>query len=136
MTGDRISLSRFWRLIHRDKAQIDSNMKTLAASVRTIEERASSEQQIVSDIRRRFASMLFLSDEKLHKAEREDLEDSIRILSAHCAHYRMKFADLPLAETLEVLSDGTMSDEQSKWVGDGLQLAIAVLDGLALQRER
>src|SRR4051812_6479380 len=115
MTGDRISLSRFWRLAQRGKAKANPNLKAVAESIRTLEVEARAEQQPVSDTRKRFASMLFLSDEKLHGAGREDLEDSIRILAAHCAYYRMKFAELPLSETLEVLTNGTMNDEQSKW---------------------
>jgi hypothetical protein len=136
MPGDRISLSRFWRLAQRGKAQPNPTIKAVVKSVRTLEDESRSEPQIVSDTRKRFASMLFLSDEKLHEAGREDLEDSIRILGAHCAYYRTKFAELPLSETLEVLTNGSMNDEQSKWVGDGLQLAVAVLDGLAQRPAR
>jgi hypothetical protein len=131
MTGDRLSLSHFWRIAQRGKARPNATIKAVAESVRTLENEARSEQQTLSDARKRFASMLFLSDEKLHGAPREDLEDSIRILGAQCAYYKMKFAELPLSDTLEVLTNGTMNDEQSKWVGDGLQLAVTVLDGLA-----
>jgi hypothetical protein len=36
----------------------------------------------------RFATLLQLTDDMLVRAERGDLEDCVRILAAHCDHYR------------------------------------------------
>ena len=63
----------------------------------------------------------------LVRAERDDLEESVRILAVQCAHYRSKFGELPMSDTNEVLSSETMNDEQAKWIGDGLDMVVGVL---------
>ena len=75
----------------------------------------------------RFAKYLQLSDDMLSRAEREDLEECARILAVQCAHYRSKFGELALADTLDVLSSETMNDEQATWIGDGLERVVGVL---------
>ena len=75
----------------------------------------------------RFAAFLQLSDDMLTRAEREDLEQCARILAVQCAHYRAKFGELPMSDTLDVLASETMNDEQAKWIGDGLEIVVGVL---------
>ncbi len=75
----------------------------------------------------RFAAFLQLSDDMLVRAEREDLEESVRILAVQCAHYKAKFGELPMADALDVLNNETMNDEQAKWLGDGLEMIVGVL---------
>ena len=75
----------------------------------------------------RFATFLQLSDDMLVRAERDDLEECVRILAVHCAHYRSKFGELSMSDTLELLSCETMNDEQARWIGDGLELVVATL---------
>jgi hypothetical protein len=55
-------------------------------------------------------------------AKRGDLEECARILAVQCAHYRPKLGELPVSDTLEVLASDTMNDEQTKWIGDGLEM--------------
>ena len=59
----------------------------------------------------RFYKFLQLSDQMLARAERDDLEECARILAVQCAHYRSKFGELPMADTLDVLASETMNDE-------------------------
>lgn len=63
----------------------------------------------------------------LARAEREDLEECARILAVQCTHYQSKFGDLPMSDTLDVLSNETMNDDQAKWIGDGLEMVVGVL---------
>ena len=78
----------------------------------------------------RFAALLQLSDKMLSRAEREDLEECARILATYCAHYRSKFGDLPMSDTLELLASETMNDDQATWIGDGLEMVVGVLGAL------
>ena len=78
----------------------------------------------------RFAAFLQLSDARLGRAEREDLEGCVRILAVQCAHYRSKFGERPITDALDVLSNETMNDEQAKWIGDGLEMVVGVLGTL------
>ncbi len=81
----------------------------------------------MSEATERFATFLQLSDDMLVRAERDDLEECARILAVQCAHYRSKFGELPMSDTVEVLASETMNDEQAKWIGDGLEMVVGVL---------
>jgi len=63
----------------------------------------------------------------LARAEREDLEECSRILAVQRAHYRSKFCELPMSDTLEVFSSETMNDDQATWIGNGLEMVVGVL---------
>jgi hypothetical protein len=84
----------------------------------------------------RFAAFLQLSDDMLIRAERGDLEECVRILAVQCTHYQSKFGNLPMSDTLEVLSSETMNDDQAKWIGDGLEMAVGVLGMLEQQHPK
>ena len=81
----------------------------------------------MSEAIQRFAAFLQLSDDLLVRVERDDLEECVRILAVQCAHYRSKFGELPMSDTLEVLSSETMNDEHAKWIGDGFEMVVGVL---------
>ena len=84
----------------------------------------------------RFAQLLEFSDDMLARAERDDLEECARILAVQWAHYRSKFGELPMSDTLEVLPSETMNDEQAKWIGDGLEMVVGVLGMLEREHPR
>ena len=84
----------------------------------------------------RFAAFLKLSDEYLARAEREDLEECARILAVQCAHYKAKFGELPMSDTLEVLSSETMDDKQAKLIADGFEMVVGVLGVLELEHPK
>jgi hypothetical protein len=75
----------------------------------------------------RFAAFLQLSDKFLARAQRDDLEQCARILAVQCAHYRAKFGEVPMEETMEVLNSETMNDEQVKWIADGFEMVVGIL---------
>ena len=81
----------------------------------------------MADAIARFTAFLQRSDKFLARAEREDLVECAQILAVQCAHYRSKFGELPMSETLEVLSSETMNDEQAKWIGDGPEMVVGAL---------
>jgi hypothetical protein len=76
---------------------------------------------------KRCHALLRLYDDMLRRAERGDLEKCVRILALDCAHYRSKFGELPMSETLEVLNCETIDTTQATWIGDGFATAIRVL---------
>ena len=75
----------------------------------------------------RFAALLQLSDKILARAKRDDLEECARIPAVQCAHYRSRFGELPMSDTLEVLNSETMNDDQATWIGDGFEMVVGVL---------
>src|SRR4051812_40514488 len=60
-------------------------------------------------------------------AERKDLEQCTRILAVQCAHYRSKFCEIPMAETMEVLNSETLNDDQANWIGYGFETLLGIL---------
>jgi hypothetical protein len=81
----------------------------------------------VSEAIARFAALLQLSDKYLARAERNDLEECARIRAVQCAHYRAKFGELPMSDTMDVLASETMNDEQAKLIADGYEMVVGVL---------
>jgi len=81
----------------------------------------------VSEAIKRFADYRQLSDKFLARAEREDLEEAVRVLAVYCSHYISKFGKVPMSETLDVLNSETIDDGQAKWIGDGLEMVVGVL---------
>lgn len=88
---------------------------------------ASTETPAAPDALEKFSRLLFQSDAVLGRANRVDLEDCVRILGVHCAQYRSRFGDLPLSGTMEILTSGTMDDDQKKVVAEGLSLVVSVM---------
>jgi hypothetical protein len=81
----------------------------------------------------RFAALLKVSDSMLEDASREDLAECCRILALNVAHYRSRFGDLPLEESLNLLATETIDDDQARWLADGLETIVGVLGMLQKQ---
>jgi hypothetical protein len=81
----------------------------------------------VSEAIARLASFLQLSDDMLVRAQRDDLQECVRILAIQRAHYKAKFGELPISDALDVLNNETMNDEQAKWIANGLEMVVGVL---------
>ena len=75
----------------------------------------------------RFAAFLQLSDKYLARAERNDLEECARVLAIQCAHYRSRFAEIPMSETMALIDSETMNDDQAKLIADGYEMVVGVL---------
>lgn len=87
----------------------------------------------MSEAIERFAGLLQLSDKMLARAERQDLEECIRLLAVYCAQYRLKFGVLPFTDSLDLLSRETIDDDQATRLTDGWEIIVGVL--CALEKE-
>ena len=57
--------------------------------------------------------------------------DVARVLALHVAHYRARYGDVSVKESLEMLHTEKISDEQAKTLADGFGVLIDVLKSLA-----
>ena len=60
-------------------------------------------------------------------AEREALEKCGRILAIQCAHYRSRFGEIPMSETMALIDSETMNDDEAKLIADGYEMVVGVL---------
>jgi hypothetical protein len=81
----------------------------------------------MSEVVSRFAALLQLSDKMLARAERQDLEECIRLLAVYCAEYRSKFGVLPFKGSMDLLSRETIDDDQATWLADGMEVIVGML---------
>lgn len=88
----------------------------------------------MSEAIERFAGLLQLSDKMLARAERQDLEECIRLLAVYCAEYRSKFGILPFTGSLDLLSRETIDDDQATCLADGWEIIVGMLR--ALEQEK
>jgi hypothetical protein len=66
----------------------------------------------------------------LARAERQDLEECVRLLAVYCAEYRAKFGVLPFTGSLDLLSRETIDDDQAARLADGWEIIVGVLGSL------
>jgi hypothetical protein len=78
----------------------------------------------------RFAALLQLSDKMLARAERQDLQECIRLLAVHCAEYQSKSGPLPFTGSLDLLSREAIDEDQAKRLADGWEIIVGVLGSL------
>lgn len=121
MFASRISFDRLWKL-----ASLDNRHRLTDASTPVASERGNAEE-LYQNPSKRFDALLLHSDEVLLNAERFDLQDCVRILAAHCAQYQSKFGEIPLSETVHLLTSGGLNDEQAGLVANGLDLIVSVI---------
>jgi len=84
----------------------------------------------VSEAIQRFGVLHQLSDKMLARAERQNLEECIRLLAVYCAQCRSKFGVLPFTSSLALLSRETINDDQATWLADGWDIIAGVLGAL------
>ena len=84
----------------------------------------------------RFATLLQLSDKMLDRAERQDLEECIRLLAVYCAEYRSKFGVLPFTGSMDLLSRETIDDDQATWLADGMEIIVGMLGSLETEHPK
>ncbi len=78
----------------------------------------------------RFASLLQLADKMLARAERQDLEECIRLLAVYSAAYRSKFGALAFTGSLDLLSRETLDDDQATRLAGGWEIIVGMLGSL------
>ena len=84
----------------------------------------------MSEAIERFAGLLQLSDKMLARAERQDIEECVRLLAVYCAEYRSKFGVLPFTGSLNLLSRETIDDDQATRLADGWEIVVGILGAL------
>ena len=71
------------------------------------------------------------SDALLEHATKEEISEAARVLALHVAHYRARYGDVSIEESLEMLRTEEVSDEQAKVLADGFGVLVEVLKALA-----
>lgn len=74
-----------------------------------------------------FATYYTLADKLIDKVTKDDLAETARLLSLNIAHYRSKYGELPLDETLSMLGMAQPNDEQLEILCDGMEILVGVL---------
>ena len=80
----------------------------------------------------RFKQYYRLIERMIEEVDKETLAEAARILAMNIAHYRSKYGELPLEETIELLHAETVNDSQAKILADGMEnlaAVIAIADG-------
>ena len=78
----------------------------------------------------KFVTYLGVSDTLIEQASKEEIAEVARVLALHVAHYRQRFGDVPIEESLEMLRTERVSDEQAKVLADGFGVLVEVLKSL------
>ena len=82
----------------------------------------------------RFKQYYRLIERMIKEVEKEVLAEAARILAMNIAHYRSKYGELPLEESVALLHAETIDNSQAKLLADGMEnlaAVIALADGKA-----
>ena len=79
----------------------------------------------------RFIALLQASDTLIEQATKEEIADVAQVLALHVTHYRQRFGDISIEESLEMLRTEKISDEMTKTLADGFGILVDVLKALA-----
>jgi hypothetical protein len=66
----------------------------------------------------------------LARAERQDLEECIRLLAVYGGEYRSKFGVLSFTGSLDLLSRETTDDDQATRMADAMEIVVGMLGSL------
>ena len=80
----------------------------------------------------RFKQYYRLIERMIEEVDKETLAEAARMLAMNVAHYRSKYGELPLEETIALLHAETVNDSQAKLLADGMEnlaAVIAIADG-------
>ena len=80
---------------------------------------------------KKFATYLGISDMLIEQATKEEVAEVARVLALHVAHYRQRYGDVSIEESLEMLRTEKISDEMAKTLSDGFGVLVEVLRALA-----
>ncbi len=67
-----------------------------------------------------------LADQLIEKASKNDIAETAKLLALNLAHYKMKYGELPLDETLAMLDIDKPSAEQTQMLVNGMEDFIGV----------
>ena len=80
----------------------------------------------------RFKQYYRLIERMVEEVDKETLAEAARMLAMNVAHYRSKYGELPLEETIALLHAENITDSQAKLLADGMEnlaAVIAIADG-------
>ena len=80
----------------------------------------------------RFKQYYRLIERMIEEVEKEVLAEAAQILAMNVAHYRSKYGELPLEESIALLHAETINDSQAKLLANGMEnlaAVIAIADG-------
>ena len=78
----------------------------------------------------KFTTYLAASDELIEQASKEEIAEVARVLALHVAHYRARYGDVSIDESLEMLRTEKISDDMAKTLADGFGVLVEVLKAL------
>jgi hypothetical protein len=79
-----------------------------------------------------FGQHLALADQLIEKASKDDIAECARLMALNLAHYKMKFGDLPLDETLAMINMDTPNAEQLELMTNGMETLIGLLGNVVM----
>ena len=74
-----------------------------------------------------FAQYNKLADQLIEKVSKEDLAECARPLALNVAHYKSKYGELPLDETLAMIGMTKPNDKQLQLMANGMEVLVGVL---------
>ncbi len=77
-----------------------------------------------------FVAYLGASDTLIEQATKEKVAEVARVLALHVAHYRVRYGDVSIEESLQMLRTEKISDEQAKILAHGFAVLVEVLKAL------
>ena len=90
----------------------------------------------MTDEIQRFIALLQASDTLIEQATKDDVAEVARVLALHVAHYRRRYGDVSIEESLEMLRTEKISDEMAKVLADGFGVLVEVLKARAVKRSQ
>lgn len=73
-----------------------------------------------------------LADQLIQKASKEEIAETARLLAINVAHYKMKYGDLPLEETLAMIDADRPNAEQTEMLVSGMETLVGVLGSVVM----
>lgn len=73
-----------------------------------------------------------LADQLIEKASKQDIAETARLLAVNLAHYKMKYGELPLDETLAMIDMDKPNSEQTQLLVNGMETLIGVLGNIVM----
>lgn len=78
----------------------------------------------------RYATYSDVADKMFRAASDEQLASLAQVLAVHVGHYRSKFGDLPVGDSLRLLESGTITESTAKVLADGFEILVRSLGPL------
>lgn len=79
-----------------------------------------------------FGQYYKLADQLIEKASKEELAECARLLALNMAHYKMKFGELPLEETLALIGMNKPNADQLELMANGMETLVGVLGNVVM----